>query len=213
MKNIAKALIEAQGNMEPLLKDAKNPHFKSDYATLHNVIQTAQKPLADVGLCVFETTTTTESGGAIQHLLLVHAESGESIESSIPLRVKDNTNPQQLGSAQTYARRYLWLNLGLAPQDDDCETVRKAESVKPVVPPDAPVNGVTKQIGTEQAVTKAQIAKISILFNELGRADKKHDDMTKHTGRKIKSTTELTAKEASDLIERMEKAVKKAVAA
>jgi hypothetical protein len=52
--------------------------------------------------------------------VLVHAETGERIESRYPVRCKDPQDPQKVGGAVTYARRYALLALlGLAPEDDD----------------------------------------------------------------------------------------------
>ena len=119
MKELAKALIESRKNMGKLVKDKTNPHFKSKYATLKAVIETAQGPFQDAGLCVFEYTDC-DGEGITQWLTVFHTESGESMESSLPLNVRDPLNPQQVGSAQTYARRYLWTAAaGLAPEDDD----------------------------------------------------------------------------------------------
>lgn len=128
MKELAKALNEARANMGKLLKDAKNPHFKSKYATLKAVIEVAQKPFADAGLCVFEYVTS-EGETPLQHLDLIHTESGEQLTSEIPLLVRDAANPQQVGSAQTYARRYLWTTAaGLAPEDDDGQAAAQGKT-------------------------------------------------------------------------------------
>ena len=132
MKELAKALIEAQSNMDKLVKDKKNPHFNSNFASLSNVIGVARQPLADAGIAVFETTEVLEEA-ILQTMLLVHGESGETMYSAFPLRAKDPSNPQQLGSAQTYARRYLWTAIaGLAPEDDDGNS---ASAPKPKAPP------------------------------------------------------------------------------
>src|SRR6056297_1112486 len=107
MKELGKALIEARSHMGRLVKDGINPHFDSNYATLKAVIETAERPLADAGIAVMEYTTDSQEI-TTQHLDLIHTESGETLQSAFPLNCKDPNNPQQVGSAQTYARRYLW---------------------------------------------------------------------------------------------------------
>ena len=193
MKELAKALIKAQSGMGKLVRDAKNPHFKSDYASLNAVIETAKLELFKAGIAVFEASVIRE-GQTVQQLVLVHSESGESWESEFPLVCKDPSNPQQLGSAQTYARRYLWTAAsGLAPQDDDGNSAAKGE------------HGLPTQVGTEPSATPPQIKLINGLFKKLDRTDKIAHDLTAFSGRKIDDPKLLTKSEASKLIDRMNK--------
>ena len=121
MKELAKALLSARKEMGKLINNAKNPHYRSNYATLDEVIRVAQEPLANAGICVLESTAViSESNMTVQKLELREVESGDSHQSTLPLICKDPSNPQQLKSAQTYARRMLWTAAaGLAPEDDD----------------------------------------------------------------------------------------------
>jgi len=121
MKELAKALLVARKEMGKLINNAKNPHYRSNYATLDEVIRVAQEPLANAGICVLESTAViSENNMTVQKLELREVESGDSYQSTLPLICKDPSNPQQLKSAQTYARRMLWTAAaGLAPEDDD----------------------------------------------------------------------------------------------
>jgi len=121
MKELTKALLAARKEMGKLINNAKNPHYRSNYATLDEVIRVAQEPLANAGICVLESTAViSESNMTVQKLELREVESGDSHQSTLPLICKDPSNPQQLKSAQTYARRMLWTAAaGLAPEDDD----------------------------------------------------------------------------------------------
>jgi hypothetical protein len=114
---LAKALSKAQGAMEHAKKSADNPFFKSKYADLASVLDVARKPLADNGLCVVQGTFIEDSALRLRTDLL-HS-SGEWIASIYPVKpVKDD--PQALGSAITYARRYAFQAMvGIAPEDDD----------------------------------------------------------------------------------------------
>jgi len=137
MKELAKALLAARKEMGKLINNAKNPHYRSNYATLDEVIRVAQEPLANAGICVLESTAViSESNATVQKLELRHVESGDSYQSTIPLICKDPSNPQQLKSAQTYARRMLWTAAaGLAPVDDDDGNSASQGASKPAQDP------------------------------------------------------------------------------
>lgn len=118
-KEVYAALRKAQAEMGPLLKDATNPHYRSKYSTLATVIETIAEPLQNNGLVVIQTTRVREDKTPVLVTILAH-ESGDSIEGEYPLRAKDLDDPQKLGAAMTYARRYaLMAMVGLAPEDDD----------------------------------------------------------------------------------------------
>jgi hypothetical protein len=111
---LAKALVKFHSVMGKVSKDAANPFFKNKYASLSNIIEAVTKPLNDNGLSVLQLPS-------IEGLttLLLH-ESGEWISSVSATPVKDATDPQKLGSAITYARRYaLGAILSLNIEEDD----------------------------------------------------------------------------------------------
>lgn len=121
-ENLVSALIKAHKDMPDLIKDASNPHFKSTFSSLPNVIETVTDSLHKHGLVVFQIGEVDEGGRAVLTTVLKHT-SGESISSSLPLRAANPDNPQQLGSSITYMRRYgLLAILNLAADDDDGET-------------------------------------------------------------------------------------------
>jgi len=118
---LAKALVKFHSVMGKVSKDAANPFFKNKYASLSNIIEAVTKPLNDNGLSILQLPS-------IEGLttLLLH-ESGEWISSVSATPVKDATDPQKLGSAITYARRYalgaiLSLNID---EDDDGQKANK----------------------------------------------------------------------------------------
>lgn len=115
---LAKALSKAQGDFDHAKKDSAGPFAKSFYADLANVIDAAKKPLADNGLAVSQIIVADENGNVNLETILMHA-SGEWISGTYPVRpVK--TDPQSMGSAITYARRYSFSAItGIAADDDD----------------------------------------------------------------------------------------------
>ena len=139
-KELATALLKAQGEMGKLLKDSNNPHFNSTYASLAAVLDTVRGPLTNAGLVLYQSATT-DDGSVLVHSALIHAETGEAIEEVLSLPVAQRT-PQALGSAITYGRRYLAMAMcGLAPDDDDGEQgsqpSKPQKQAKPQAPPSA----------------------------------------------------------------------------
>jgi ERF superfamily len=137
---ISKALIRFHSEVSPVTKDANNPFYKSQYATLDNTLETVKKPLGNAGLSFAQFPD--ENGLTT---ILMH-ESGEWIEStySVPLAKQD---PQGAGSAITYMRRYaLGAILGLATEiDDDGNTASTpAQAVK------SSPRGVQKPTGVDK---------------------------------------------------------------
>lgn len=119
---LAAALASAQGAMHHASKDAKNPHFKSSYATLASVIDAIREPLARNAIAVVQLPHLDGLVVSVETRLL-HA-SGEWIATTSSAAVKD-ASPQVVGSAITYLRRYgLQAVCGLAAEDDDGEATR-----------------------------------------------------------------------------------------
>lgn len=118
MKGIATALAKAQTNMGKALKQANNPHFRSKYADLGNVMDACLPALNEVGIALIQPTGTDDHGNFVD-TILIHGESGEQLSCRVPLILGKN-DMQGFGSAVTYARRYgLMAMAGIAPEDDD----------------------------------------------------------------------------------------------
>ncbi len=112
------ALVAAGAQFRNPPKDSVNPHFKSKYADLATVLDTVRPVLAAHKLAVIQLPVTLESGAAALATTVVH-ESGEWIRGTVHLHAS-KTDPQGIGSALTYARRYgLQAALGIAADEDD----------------------------------------------------------------------------------------------
>ena len=102
-------------------KNAKNPHFNSDYADLSAVLETALGILPKYNLAITQGSKFID-GVFFVTTQLIHS-SGETINSEIMMPIKDrqgNVTPHSVGQAMTYGRRYLLTAmLGLGQKDDD----------------------------------------------------------------------------------------------
>ena len=118
-------------NAVTIVKDATNPHFKSGYAKLDQIVAKLDTAVEQHGLeynqrCEKETIFTK----------VLHHD-GFSVVTESPVLNKKGDS-QGYGSGQTYAMRYgLCMAFGIAPTDDDDGN---AAAVKPVNVGRSPVN-------------------------------------------------------------------------
>jgi ERF superfamily len=118
--NLAKALLKFQSSIGTIKKDAKNPHFKSNFASLSGILDAVTPVLSDAGLVVLQHPS---GDGLVINLetILIHAETGEYMSSEFSMRPA-KTDPQGIGSCITYMRRYALgaiLELNIDDDDDD----------------------------------------------------------------------------------------------
>jgi hypothetical protein len=126
ISNLSKALIDFNVRVTKISKDAKNPFFKSNYASLSNIQDAISKPLAESGL-VYSQMPTGVNGLCT---ILIHAESGEYLMDSFIMPVSKPNDPQAVGSAITYAKRYALAGI-LALNIDDDDDGNKAANKQP----------------------------------------------------------------------------------
>lgn len=170
---LAAALAKAQGEISPAPMDRDNPFFKSKYATLTSLWESARAALAKNGLSVVQSTDLADNGDVVLITTLLHS-SGEWIGGVYPVRTKDNA-PQTLGSALTYARRYAFgAMVGLTSDDDDDGngaqngTQVKSQQAQPAPAKSQaqqkPANGNSAKVPTESNAMKAFHARGAELF-------------------------------------------------
>lgn len=133
IKNLAAALVKFQSSVPAIGRDAANPFFKSKYASLGNIISKITPVLSECGLAISCIPT-----GENKLTCMVMHTSGEYVSGEYTMRpVKDD--PQALGSAITYQRRYAIaaiLNLNVDEDDDGNEAskpVSPLSSKKPTI--------------------------------------------------------------------------------
>lgn len=122
---LAEALSKAQREFTTVKKDTTNPYYNAKYAPLDSIIEACQPALAKNGLVVIQSPRTEGKSVTIT-TLLAHV-SGEWIADDLTLpaegKGKDGAlkfDPQTVGSAITYGRRYAYQSLvGIAAEEDD----------------------------------------------------------------------------------------------
>lgn len=120
---ITTKLLELQKSNITVERDGENPHFKSSFTTLNEVLGKVKKPLNDLGIVIIQTPTAEGLQTS-----LVDTEDDSRVESLVPF--VGATDMQKLGGAITYAKRYaLIAMLGLEDVDDDGNTA-SAPSLK-----------------------------------------------------------------------------------
>ena len=139
--DLAKALLNVQRTVRPIAKDAENPFTKSWYASLNSVMEACRDALIENGIWLCQYPVPVEQPNSLGLVTkLTHAESGQwqSSLAAVPLPKAD---PQGMGSAMTYARRYaLTAMLGMVTEDDDGEGARTGRRTpsRPKLPVNAP---------------------------------------------------------------------------
>lgn len=117
-------LLEIQGMRLEVKKEAEGYNYK--YATLDQVWDVLQPILQKEKILVLHITKDNQ--------VCTQLRSGEDvIESCMPL--PDNLDPQKLGSAVTYYRRYNLLQLfNIMTDDDDDGAAAKPAAKKKAMP-------------------------------------------------------------------------------
>jgi len=120
--------LKAQAEFPKLQKDGENPHFRSSFITLDNLLAKVLPVLNKNGLSLIQSVTSVDGVPA----LLTSVSDGENAVDSTMLLMMKSNDPQGQGSAITYARRYsLMALLGLAAgEDDDGNAANAAENAR-----------------------------------------------------------------------------------
>ena len=120
-------LLKVQTEVGAISKDSKNPFFKSKYFDINSLIKHVQPLLADNGLLLLQPIKD-----GCQYSIIIDTESGVEVGSQLEL--PNISDPQKLGSAITYYRRYtLQSLLGLEAEDDDANLASQKPTRKPAL--------------------------------------------------------------------------------
>ena len=154
------ALAAAQGEVENASKSSANPHFKSKYADLAEVLNTVRPVFAKHGLSI--TQSTGFNGSLVSVTTLVGHKGGGLIYSTASC-VPSKTDAQGIGSATTYLRRYsLAAMAGIAQEDDDGNAAAHNGKPQPVAA-GKPTDGAWEAVDAD---TQAGLLKCAATIGE-----------------------------------------------
>ena len=122
IKELHKKLFALKKEVGKISKDSENPFYKSKYFDINKLLEHIEPLLSKHNLLLLQPTTNDSVSSSI-----IDIESGEVISSSLSLpQIND---PQKLGSAITYYRRYtLQSLLALQAEDDDANKTSSLQS-------------------------------------------------------------------------------------
>ena len=168
--NIAKALLEFHKTNPHAFEDKKNPHFKNNYASLESVIKTV-RTASQFGL-TFTQEMDFEGDITFVRTVMMHS-SGATRVSRTKIVSKDPNDPQKMGSAISYAKRYgLQSIFGLPSDDDDGEIANKVgqPSTDPLIEAiknAQSINELNQIYKSNQPFTETNLKKIKAKRGEL----------------------------------------------
>jgi len=118
--SIYKKLFEAKKEIGKISKDSTNPFFKSKYFDVNGLLEHVEPILQKHGLLLLQPI----KDGLVTTVIIDPEDVNISVSSEMQLpNIQD---PQKLGSAITYYRRYtLQSLLGLQAEDDDGNSATK----------------------------------------------------------------------------------------
>lgn len=106
-----KKLLEVQKQLLTFSKDGTNPHFKSKYLTLDNLLDKLLPVCNDLWLLIVHNMKDNM-------VITSVSDDKEIVSSNFP--ITDFSNPQKIWSAITYAKRYnLGMIFNIVTDDDD----------------------------------------------------------------------------------------------
>ena len=127
------ALIKAQSEMGSAVKDSKNPHFRSRYASLAAVIDAVIPVLNANGVGVLQLPSI--EGSEVRLTTILMHSSGQRLSSTVGAPLGKKQDAQAVGSAITYLRRYsLQSIMGLPVEDDDGNAASRRQPQRRQVP-------------------------------------------------------------------------------
>ena len=121
---------EVQQAIGKISKDKKNPFYKSSYFDINGLLDVLMPELKKQGLVVMQPISCKIIDTAVVNSLMTIISDGDkAVDYSMALPM--NIEPQKLGSAITYYRRYSLQSLFcLSAEDDDANATKGTTPVK-----------------------------------------------------------------------------------
>jgi hypothetical protein len=152
------ALAAAQGSIENAIKGSINPHFKSRYADLAEVLNTIRPTFAAHGLNLVQSTGYDGTLVSVD-TVIGHASGGFVVSTAACVPAKSDA--QGIGAATTYLRRYSAAAMcGIAQEDDDGNAAAHNRTTAPPRQQPEPAKSAGVSIDTVRAAAKAAIGRV-----------------------------------------------------
>ena len=114
--SIYKQLLEVQREVGAISKDSKNPFFKSKYFDINKLLEVVKPVLSKHGLILLQPIKDNK----VYSQILDSESTGNGICIESWLELPNLTDPQKIGSAISYYRRFTLVSLlGLEAEDED----------------------------------------------------------------------------------------------
>ena len=121
---ILPALHKARSQFVKVKKDRQNTHLKNKYATLDSVLDAITPALTENKLMIMQDSERVENALRVETTVIHISGQWAKFYFDIPIAKND---PQGVGSAFTYGRRYaLAAAFGLSQADDDAQIAVKS---------------------------------------------------------------------------------------
>lgn len=132
-------LHAAKQKIGKVVKNANNPHFKKSYADINALVETVEPILLEYGLVLIQPIYN-----GLVTTVIIDIDNGDRIESE--MRLPEIQDPQKIGSAVTYYRRYtLQSLLSLQAEDDDANSASTTvKNTKPTITQERFENGLSQ---------------------------------------------------------------------
>lgn len=136
---IGKALANAYADIQHAVKNASNPHFKSTYANLEEVINVIRAAYSRHGLAIMQMPGELIRDGDLVKVRItttvIHS-SGEMLSGQMEMPVVADKNGKitahAVGSAISFGRRYsLAATAGITQSDDDGNAASDGDESEP----------------------------------------------------------------------------------
>jgi hypothetical protein len=177
MQNILKALILAKQEFKHIPKNSYNPYHKSKYANLDAVLAAISESFNKYDLCLLQPTEVKDDR-VILKTIIYHVKSGEQIAGELLL--PQNADPQKIGSAITYYRRYgLCSLLGIVADEDDDGNA--------TIPPRAITQSTPQQSRPQSIPYNDEEEKAKTIHSEMKKTDLSKETILKIVLTKFKS--------------------------
>lgn len=160
-------LLTFQSQVQAIKKDSANPFFESNYFDINSLLSEITPTMNELKCVILQPLQIRYAGAKIFNVLVTkiidtEIESDDNVIAGSEIVLPDLQDPQKMGSAITYYRRYsLQTLLGLQAEDDDGNLASNKTTVVPN----------TTKLGTKEVIlpkTDTKKSRIVELCKQLG---------------------------------------------